>query len=70
MFDERQYHENFLKTGNFRGNLFSHVLTNAIRKLVKINCFKYESSCKGKKTGVLVVKSVLYLPPLNPFSEK
>ena len=51
-------------TFNFQGNQFPYIFTNATLKLGEINCFKYESSYKDRKTVMLVIKSVLPFPSL------
>ena len=50
------FSEKAFGTFSFRGYEFSHVFTNVTRKLAKIDCFKYESRCKSRKTVVLDVK--------------
>ena len=52
------FQERCLGTFNFWKNQFSHIFTNAPRKLAKINWFKNGSRCQGRKTVVLAVKSV------------
>ena len=46
-------------------NLYTHIFTNVTQNLAEICCFKYESSCKGRKTVVLVMKFVSFKPFLR-----